>query len=99
VASLRNGHDIAVFDRAGSARLLTMADAATALGVSPMTIRRLITLKVLPATQPVPYAPWAIRPEDLALERVQRAAEAVKKGRALPQPAPEMQLALVNSQT
>jgi DNA invertase Pin-like site-specific DNA recombinase len=99
VASLRHGHDIPVVDRVASARLLTMADAATALGVSPMTIRRLITLKVLPATQPVPYAPWAIRPEDLSLERVQRAAEAVKKVRALPQPAAEMQLTLVNSQT
>jgi DNA invertase Pin-like site-specific DNA recombinase len=99
VASLRNGHDIPVFDRATSARLLTMAEAATALGVSPMTIRRLIKLNVLPATQPVPYAPWSIRPEDLALERVQRAAEVVKTGRALPQPVAEMQLTLGNSHT
>jgi len=30
---------------------------------------------------------------------VQRAAEAVKRGRALPQPAAEMQLTLVNLQT
>jgi hypothetical protein len=99
VASLRNGHDIPVVDRAGSAKRLTMEDAATALGVSPRTIRRLIRLKVLPATQPVPYAPWAIRPADLVLERVQRAAEAVKKGGALPQPAADMQLGLGNSQT
>jgi hypothetical protein len=35
----------------------------------------------LPATQPGPYAPWAIRREDLALERVQRAAETVKEDR------------------
>jgi DNA invertase Pin-like site-specific DNA recombinase len=99
VASLRNGHEIPVFDRAASTRPLTMADAATALGVSPMTIRRLIKLNVLPATQPVPYAPWAIRSEDLSLERVQRAAAAVRQGRALPQPAAETQLTLVNSPT
>jgi DNA invertase Pin-like site-specific DNA recombinase len=99
VASLRNGHQIPVFDRVASAGVLTMENAATGLGVSPMTIRRLITLKVLPATQPVPYAPWAIRQEDLALERVQRAAAAVKNGRALPQPGAEMQLTLANSQT
>jgi len=99
VASLRNGHQIPAADRAASARLLTMVDAAQALGVSPMTIRRLITGKVLPATQPVPYAPWAIRREDLALEQVQRAAEAVKKERRLPQPASENQLTLSNSHT
>jgi DNA invertase Pin-like site-specific DNA recombinase len=99
VASLRHAHDIPVVDRAASVRRLTMADAATALAVSPMTVRRLITLTVLPATQPVPYAPWAIRPDDLLLERVQRAVQAVKKRRALPQPAAETQLTLVNSQT
>ena len=76
-----------------------MWDAAQSLGVSPMTIRRLITRKMLPATQPVPYAPWAIRPEDLALDHVQRAAEAVKQGHRLPQPVSENQLTLNNSQT
>ncbi len=99
VASLRDGHQIPAVDRTASAKLLTIVDAATALGVSPMTIRRLITGKVLPATQPVPYAPWAIRREDLALEQVQRAAEAVKQGRRLPQPASANQLTLSNSQT
>ena len=76
-----------------------MADAATVLGVSPMTIRRLIRLEVLPATQPVAYAPWAIRPEDLTIQRVQRAVAAVKNGRGLPQPTPETQLMLINSPT
>jgi hypothetical protein len=47
----------------------------------------------------VPYTPWAIRREDLALEQVQRAADAVKKGRRLPQPASVNQLTLSNSQT
>jgi len=99
VASLRYGHQIPAVDRAASARLLTMMEAARALSVSPMTIRRLITRKMLPATQPVPYAPWAIRPDDLALEPVQHAAEAVKQGRRLPPPVSENQLTLNNSQT
>jgi excisionase family DNA binding protein len=33
--------------------LLTMADAATRLGVSATTVRRMITRGLLPATQPV----------------------------------------------
>jgi hypothetical protein len=99
VASLRYGHQIAAADRTTPLRLLTMWDAARALGVSPMTVRRLITRQMLPATQPVPYAPWAIRPEDLALEHVQRAAEAVKQGHRLPQPTSETQLTLDNSHT
>jgi DNA invertase Pin-like site-specific DNA recombinase len=99
VASLRYGHQIPAVDRTAPTQLLTMWDAARVLGVSPMTVRRLITGKVLPATQPVPYAPWAIRRDDLASEPVQRAAEAVKKGRRLPQPASVNQLTLSNSQT
>ncbi len=99
VASLRHTHQIPVYDRTSAATLLTMADAAIALGVSPMTIRRLIALKILPATQPVPYAPWAIRREDVALDAVQRAVEAVKQARRLPQPASADQLTLSNSQT
>lgn len=99
MASLRYGHQIAAVDRTASPSLLTMWDAARALGVSPITIRRLITRKMLPATQPVPYAPWAIRPEDLALDHVQRAAKAVKQGHRLPQPTSETQLTPDNSQT
>jgi excisionase family DNA binding protein len=99
VASLRNGHQIPAVERTASARLLTIADAASTLDVSPMTVRRLVIAKVLPATQPVPYAPWTIRREDLALEQVQRAAAAVKKDRRLPLPASEHQLTLSNSRT
>ena len=54
---------------------------------------------MLPATQSVPYAPWAIRPEDLALEHVQRATAMVKQGHRLPLPLSAAQLTLNNSQT
>jgi len=100
VTSLRSHHQIPAFDRAvDRARLLTLAEAAKALGVSPGTVRRLITLNLLPATQPVPHAPWAIRPEDLRLTAVQRAVEAVKRGGALPRTPVPGQLTLENSTT
>src|SRR5262245_29494080 len=51
--------------------------AAPVLGVSARTVHRLIVRKTLPATQPVPYAPWAIRRADLDLESVQWAVVAV----------------------
>ena len=99
MASLRDAHEIPVFDRSAAAPLLTMDAAALELGVSAMTIRRLMARKLLPATQPVAYAPWAIRREDLALEPVQRAVEAVKAEHRLPQPASDLQLTFTNSRT
>jgi excisionase family DNA binding protein len=99
VATLRNSHSIPVFDRAAPTPWLTMAEAATVLGISAMTTRRLILQKILPATQPVPYAPWAIRREDLELPPVRRAVVAIKDGRRCPRPSPDAQLVLTNSIT
>jgi hypothetical protein len=79
------------------AATLTIEHAATRLGVSTTTVRRLITTGRLPATQPVPYAPWAIAPDQLRAETVQQAVAAVKAGRKLPQTAPETQLTLTNA--
>lgn len=98
VVTVRNTYSIPVFDRS-ALTLLTMEQAAATLHVSAMTIRRLILRHVLPATQPVPYAPWAIRPEDLELPAVRRAIEAVRKEGRLPQPDPEAQLSFMNSPT
>jgi Recombinase/Recombinase zinc beta ribbon domain len=100
VASLRNTQSIPVFDRdLASTSTVMIVEAAKLLGVSPMTIRRLITMGVLPAKQPVPYAPWAIRREDLSLEPVQRAVEAIKRERRLLQAEDRRQLTLMNSST
>lgn len=100
VLSLRRSHGIAGFDRTADRRgLLTIADAASTLDVSAGTVRRLIVLRVLPATQPVLHAPWAIRQEDLARDAVQRAVAAIKAGRTLPQPLDEGQLTLAESIT
>jgi excisionase family DNA binding protein len=100
VLSLRRSHGIAVFERTSDRRdVLTIADAATMLGVSAPTVRRMIVLGMLPATQPVVHAPWAIRKQDLGLDAVQRAVNAIKAGRALPRSQDEGQLTLAESTT
>ncbi len=100
VVSLRHAHHLPIFvPEAHSATRLTIEQAALALGVSTTTVRKLIVTGRLPATQPVPYAPWAIRPEDLQADPIQRAVAAMKRGLRLPQTPPETQLILMNSQT
>ncbi len=67
---------------------LTLSDAAKTLTVSNTVIRRLITEKVLPATQPVEGAPWIIERKHLELPAVQAATAAVRERRKLPRVAP-----------
>ena len=62
-------------------------------------VQRLIARDILPATQPVLYAPWSIRPEDLQSEGVRQAVAAAKAGRALPRTENPNQLNLENSTT
>lgn len=97
---LRTSNSIAVFDadRDGQSTL-TMAAAASELGLSAMTVRRLIIDALLPARQPVPYAPWVIDRASLQIESVQRAVDLVKRGRPLPQTATQGHLTLMNSNT
>jgi excisionase family DNA binding protein len=100
VLSLRRHHGIAAFERTSDRRgVLTIAEAASTLGVSAGTVRRLIQLGTLPATQPVEHAPWAIRQEDLELDAVQRAIGAIKAGRPLPRSEDGAQLTLAESIT
>jgi hypothetical protein len=76
-----------------------MADAATRLGVSATTVRRMITRGLLPATQPVREAPWAIRGENLDLETLQQTVAAIKRGGSLPRTRATVQLTLEESRT
>jgi hypothetical protein len=100
VISLRSYHQIPGFHREGrSPTNLTLAAAAKVLGLSTTTVRRMITLGLLPATQPVLYAPWTIRRETLELESVQRAATVIKRGGALPRTPDEVQLSFEKSTT
>ncbi len=100
VVSLRHAHDIPVYTQSPDGpALLTLGQAAQALGVSTTTVRRLVMSGRLPAAQPTPYAPWAIQPDDLTTAGIQRVVQAVKSGRRLPRTLPETQLPLINSQT
>jgi len=97
VISLRHAHDIPVFTaEPDGVAPLTIEQAARRLGVSTTTVRRLVVTGRLPATHPVPYAPWAIAPDQLSAEPVQQAIAAVKAGRGIPRTAPETQLTLTN---
>ncbi|MGH7320250.1 MAG: helix-turn-helix domain-containing protein [Candidatus Rokuibacteriota bacterium] len=100
VTGLRSHHDIPVFTPAPEGpKLLTLGEAAKRLGVNKPAVRRLITLGLLPATQPVLYAPWAIRPEDLETEAMQRATTALRRGETLPRTPAANQLTFENSTT
>ncbi len=100
VTGLRTHHRIPVFDRAADREaVLTIDDAARLLGIGTATVRQMIVRGLLPATQPVRYAPWAIRREDLERDAVRRAVEALKRERALPRTASTEQLTLEDSHT
>jgi len=100
VVSLRSHHKIAVFDPAADGvASMTLGKAAETLGVSNMTVRRMIQRGILPAKQPVKHAPWSIAPESLTSEPVKRVVHAIKQGRNLPLTASDDQLVLIKSIT
>jgi excisionase family DNA binding protein len=77
VRRVRNIHAYLSAEKGGE--WLTMTEAATALGVTNHTIRRLIRTNVLLATQVVPGAPFQIRASDLTTDAVKVAL--ARKGR------------------
>jgi excisionase family DNA binding protein len=82
VCVFRNDHNIALYregERAERGELI-LHEAASRLGVSKMTVVRLIKDGVLPAKQACIGAPYAIREADLDLPEVRQAA---KNGRAV----------------
>ena len=60
---------------------LDLREAAAKLGVSKMTVIRLIKDNLLPAKQSCPGSPYVIRQEDLDMPAIRRA---VSNGRAVP---------------
>ena len=62
---------------------ITMQQAAAALRVSEMIIRRLIAQKTLPAKQIVKFAPWMIERTHLELPAVRKEIRRVHSGRRL----------------
>ena len=77
VRRVRNIHAYLSAEKSGE--WLTMTEAATALGVTNHTIRRLIRANILAAMQVVPGAPFQIRASDLTTDAVKVAL--ARKGR------------------
>jgi DNA invertase Pin-like site-specific DNA recombinase len=85
VTSLRNHHGIPCYQENGTdPNILNMQQAADRLGISAMTVRRLIEKGLLRAKQIVPYAPWMIPKEEIEREETKRYALAVKLGQKPP---------------
>ncbi len=100
ITSLRSTHGIAVFAlNDENTSVVTMAQAAVLLQVSPTTVRRLIERSILPATQVLPHAPWLIQRADLEREAVQDFIRAIRRGQSLPRTHSANQLSLANSGT
>jgi excisionase family DNA binding protein len=82
VRTFRNDHGVAIYhegERAERGEVI-LHEAASHLGVSKMTVVRLIKDGVLPAKQTCIGAPYVIREADLELPAVKRA---IKSGRAV----------------
>jgi excisionase family DNA binding protein len=100
VTSLRTSHQIPIFEvPQGEPALLTIAQAARALGVSSSTVQRWILAGVLPGTQPVPHAPWAIPRDALSTAAVHAAVAAARGARPLPRSPSIAQLPLIDPDT
>ena len=100
VTAVRNNHGIPVFDPAADRQKLpSLEETATRLGLTKPALRRLVKRGLLSATQPVRYAPWSIRADDLDAEAVRCAVDAVRRGQPLPRTAPANQLTFDNSTT
>jgi DNA invertase Pin-like site-specific DNA recombinase len=86
VYSARHYHQLPAYDpdhaNDGS---VTMAEAAQRLGVSPTSVRRLIELKKLQASQVVACAPWQIPVEALDSDAVRMAVRNIKARLRVPQ--------------
>ena len=80
VAAVRHRMALAPYDPDCSERLwLSMEQAATYLGVSATTVRRLIQHGTIAATQTCPGAPWQLRREDLDSPKVKCALKESKR--------------------
>jgi DNA invertase Pin-like site-specific DNA recombinase len=73
--AFRSDRDIEVYKEGERAERgeVTASEAAAALGVSKMTVLRLIQLRILPAQQACSMAPWVILKADLARSEVRKA--------------------------
>ena len=77
ICSLRHQQEIAVYREGERTERgeATLNEAAALLTVSPSTIRRMLDVGILPATQLCKGAPWIIRQADLQRDDVRREAQ------------------------
>jgi hypothetical protein len=85
VRSARDTHGIRACDLTKPREHVTLEEAARHLGVSPTTVRRLITTNQLPARQVVPFAPWEIARDALSSSVLRRTVTAIKQRVRRPQ--------------
>ena len=88
VRGLRDYQKIPAFDRTAPRCSVTLAEAATRLGVSATVVRRLLKQGVLAGSQVVTHAPWVIPNDGLDAPAVQQAVRAIHRGQPDPQTAP-----------
>jgi len=86
VGTFRRTHDIPCFSAREKTEqgLLLQCEAANKVGISSMSIHRLIKRGILAAEQPLEGLPCIIREAELARPEVQMAIEAVKEGQRVP---------------
>lgn len=96
VRAFRQRHAIAPFDavQKQSQGMLTGEEAATALGISAMSVHRLVQRGILAAEQPAPGFPMVIRQSDLGRAEVQEAVRCIQLSLPRPLPADPDQLKL-----
>jgi hypothetical protein len=89
VSSLRNYNHIPVHSqqRQEQEGWLNLGQAAKSLGVSTMSVHRLLKERVLEGQQAMPYAPWIIHRDSLNRDGIQAAVQSIKHGRKRPLPA------------
>jgi len=96
VSAFRRQHKISAFSaqEKTSNGWLSQAEVATRLGISPMSVSRLVQAGVIPAEQPQQGLPSVIRAQDLSLPNVERTVQRVKAAKNGPLPADPNQLSL-----
>ena len=86
VRSARQDRNLPALDSSRTDGMLTLAQAAQRLGVSPMSVRRLIARNELAARQVVPCAPWEIAAASLDAAVVREAVLRIKQRVRTPPP-------------
>lgn len=97
VSDYRSRHQLAGFSESQKRKQgwLTGAETANSLGISSMSVSRLIKTNVLPAEQALPGLPVVIREEDLGLSSVKSAVNDLKSSRKRPLTDDSKQLSFV----